>query len=196
MHLLLSKFTPIYFNLPTKLIKKCKHPKIYSKMKKKIYEHCLWCLWHLECLEHCLLPAGGLEWSVWRVSVVIHVIGKHKVLWGQDQFWVKTIIMICTWILGFTLNILHGGFTWEKDSVQYKFQFQFPLTFLTNKIYLDGSIYCYKVQKTWNCPDSLAISKAWTIHLNNFLRTPFNSQFYLSFYFYFSHKTPSGLKFF
>ena len=27
-----------------------------------------------------------------------------------------------------------------------------------------------------------------------FLRPPFNSQFFLSFYFYFGHKTPGGLK--
>ena len=51
-----------------------------------------------------------------------------------------------------------------------------------------------KVQKTWNSPASLAISKALTIHPTNFLRPPFNSQFFLSFNFYFSHKTPHGLK--
>ena len=28
----------------------------------------------------------------------------------------------------------------------------------------------------------------------NFLRPPFNSRFLLSFYFYFGHKTPGGLK--
>ena len=47
---------------------------------------------------------------------------------------------------------------------------------------------------SWNCPASLAISEALTINPTNFLGTPFNSQFFLSFYFDFSHKTPGGLK--
>ena len=50
-------------------------------------------------------------------------------------------------------------------------------------------------KKTWNCPSSLAISEALTINPTNFLRPPFNSQFFLSFNFYLSHKTPGGLKF-
>ena len=45
-----------------------------------------------------------------------------------------------------------------------------------------------------NCPASLAISEALTINPTNFLRPPFNSQFFLSFNFYFGHKTPGGLK--
>ena len=48
--------------------------------------------------------------------------------------------------------------------------------------------------ETWNCPDSLAISEALTIDPNNFLRPPFNSQIFLSFNFYFGHKTPRGLE--
>jgi hypothetical protein len=51
-----------------------------------------------------------------------------------------------------------------------------------------------KYQNTWNCPASLAISEALTINPTNFLRPPFNSQFFLSFNFYFGHKTPGGLK--
>ena len=51
-----------------------------------------------------------------------------------------------------------------------------------------------KVQKTWNCPASLAISKALFNNPTNFLRPLFDSQFLLSFNFYFSHKTPRGLK--
>ena len=58
----------------------------------------------------------------------------------------------------------------------------------------DPQKYCSKVQKkTWNCPAYLAISEASTINPTNFLRPPFNSQFFWSFYFYFSHKTPGGL---
>ena len=49
-------------------------------------------------------------------------------------------------------------------------------------------------KKKLNCPASLAISEALTINPTNFLRPPFNSQFFLSFNFYFSHKTPGGLK--
>ena len=51
-----------------------------------------------------------------------------------------------------------------------------------------------KYKKTWNCPASLAISEALTINPTNFLRPPFNSQFFLSFNFYFRHKTSGGLK--
>ena len=51
-----------------------------------------------------------------------------------------------------------------------------------------------KYKKTWNCPASLANSEALTINPTNFLRPPFNSQFVLSFNFYFDHKTPGGLK--
>ena len=51
-----------------------------------------------------------------------------------------------------------------------------------------------KYKKTWNCPASLAISEALTINPTNSLRPLFNSQFVLSFYFYFSHKIPGGLK--
>ena len=51
-----------------------------------------------------------------------------------------------------------------------------------------------KVRKTWNCPASLAISEALTIYSTNFLRPPFNSQFFLSLNFYFGCKTPCGLK--
>ena len=51
-----------------------------------------------------------------------------------------------------------------------------------------------KSTKTWNCPASLAISKALTFNPTNFLRPPFNGQFFLSFNFYFGHKTPGGLK--
>ena len=40
----------------------------------------------------------------------------------------------------------------------------------------------------------LAISGALTINHTNFLRPPFNSQFFLSFNFYFGHKTPGSLK--
>ena len=40
-----------------------------------------------------------------------------------------------------------------------------------------------KVRKIWNCPISLAISKALTIYPTNFFRPPFNSQFFLSFNF-------------
>ena len=49
-------------------------------------------------------------------------------------------------------------------------------------------------KKTWNCPTSLAISEALTINPTDFLRPPFNSQFYLSVNFYFGYKTPGGLK--
>ena len=41
---------------------------------------------------------------------------------------------------------------------------------------------------------SLAISEALTINLTNFLRPPFDSQFFQSFNFYFGDKTPGGLK--
>ena len=51
-----------------------------------------------------------------------------------------------------------------------------------------------KYKKTWNCPASLAISEALTINPTNFLRPPFDSQFFLSFNFYVGHKTPVGLK--
>ena len=40
----------------------------------------------------------------------------------------------------------------------------------------------------------LAISEALTIHPTNFLRPLFDSKFFLRFKFYFSHKTPRGLK--
>ena len=43
-----------------------------------------------------------------------------------------------------------------------------------------------KYKKTWDCPASLAISEALTINPTNFLRPPFNSQFFLSFNFYFT----------
>ena len=39
-----------------------------------------------------------------------------------------------------------------------------------------------------------AISEALTINRTNFLRPPFISQFFMSFNFYFGHKTPGGLK--
>ena len=51
-----------------------------------------------------------------------------------------------------------------------------------------------KYKKTWNCPASLAISEALTINPTIFLRPPFDSQFFLSFNFYFGRKTPGGLK--
>ena len=51
-----------------------------------------------------------------------------------------------------------------------------------------------KSTKTWNCPASLATSEALTIHPTNVLRSLFNIQFFLSFTFYFSHKTPLCLK--
>ena len=51
-----------------------------------------------------------------------------------------------------------------------------------------------KYKKTWNCLASLAISEALTINPTTFLRPPFNSQFFLSFNFYFGQETPSGLK--
>ena len=51
-----------------------------------------------------------------------------------------------------------------------------------------------KYKKTRNCPASLVISEALTINPTNFLRLLFNSQFFLSFYFYFGNKTPRGLK--
>ena len=51
-----------------------------------------------------------------------------------------------------------------------------------------------KYKKTWSFPASVAISEALTINLTNFLKPPFNSQFFLSFNFYFGHKTPGGLK--
>ena len=45
------------------------------------------------------------------------------------------------------------------------------------------------------CSDlDLAISQALTINPTNFLRPPSDSQFFLSFNFYFGHKTPGGLK--
>ena len=47
-----------------------------------------------------------------------------------------------------------------------------------------------KYEKTWNCPASLAISEALTMYPTNFLRPPFNSPVFLSFNFYFCHKTP------
>ena len=50
------------------------------------------------------------------------------------------------------------------------------------------------MKKTWNCPASLVISEALTIHPTNFYRPLFSSQFFLSFKFYFGHKIPSGLK--
>ena len=49
-------------------------------------------------------------------------------------------------------------------------------------------------KKTWKCPASLAISAALTINPTNFLRPAFSSQYFLSFNFYFGHKTPSGPK--
>ena len=49
-----------------------------------------------------------------------------------------------------------------------------------------------KITKTLDCPFSLAISKALTIHPTNFLRPLFNSKFFLSFNFYFNHKTARG----
>ena len=45
-------------------------------------------------------------------------------------------------------------------------------------------------KKTWNCPTSLPIFEALTIHPTNFLRPLFDSQFFLSFNFCFGHKTP------
>ena len=51
-----------------------------------------------------------------------------------------------------------------------------------------------KYEKHENCPASLAISDALTIYATNFLRPLFNSNFFLSFNFYFGPKTPSGLK--
>ena len=51
-----------------------------------------------------------------------------------------------------------------------------------------------KYENTWNCPASLTISEALTIYPTNFLRPLFNSQFSLTFTFYFGHKTPHGLK--
>ena len=50
-----------------------------------------------------------------------------------------------------------------------------------------------KYKKTWNCPASLAISEELTINSTNFWRPPSDSQFFLSFNFYFGHKTPGGL---
>ena len=54
-------------------------------------------------------------------------------------------------------------------------------------------VFAKKYKKTWNCPASLAISEDLNINPTNFLRPPFNSQFFLSFHFYFGHKTPGGL---
>ena len=44
-----------------------------------------------------------------------------------------------------------------------------------------------KYEKTWNCPTSLAFSEALTIDPTYFLRPPFNTQFFLTFYFDFGH---------
>ena len=41
---------------------------------------------------------------------------------------------------------------------------------------------------------NMKLSEALTINPTNFLRPPFNSQFFLDFNFYFDHKTPGGLK--
>ena len=49
----------------------------------------------------------------------------------------------------------------------------------------------HDLQKT---KGTLAISEDLNINPINFLRPPFNSQFCISFNFYFSHKTPGGLK--
>ena len=49
-------------------------------------------------------------------------------------------------------------------------------------------------KKRGNCPASLAISDAFTIHPTNFLRPLLNSNFFVIFNFYFGHKTPCGLK--
>ena len=51
-----------------------------------------------------------------------------------------------------------------------------------------------RYKKKWNCPASLVITDAFTINPTNFLRPPFDSQFFLSFNFYFGHKTPGGLR--
>ena len=51
-----------------------------------------------------------------------------------------------------------------------------------------------KGTKTWNCPASWAISEALTSTPTNFLRPPFDSQFFLSFNFFFGHETPCALK--
>ena len=40
----------------------------------------------------------------------------------------------------------------------------------------------------------LSDSEALTINPTNFLRPPFDSQFFLSFNFYVGYKTPGGLK--
>ena len=54
--------------------------------------------------------------------------------------------------------------------------------------------YCRKVRKTWNCQAFLSISEALTIYPTNFLSPLFDSQFFLSFNFYFGHKTLRGEK--
>ena len=51
-----------------------------------------------------------------------------------------------------------------------------------------------KVQKNMKLSGFLAISKVLTTHRTNFLRLFFNSQFFLSFNFYFGHKTTCDLK--
>ena len=51
-----------------------------------------------------------------------------------------------------------------------------------------------KYKKTWNGPASLTIFEALTIHPTNILRQLFNNKFFLSFNFYFGHKTTRGLK--
>ena len=48
--------------------------------------------------------------------------------------------------------------------------------------------------KIWDFLASLAISETLIINPTNFLRPPFKSQFFVSFNFYFVHKTPGGLK--
>ena len=54
--------------------------------------------------------------------------------------------------------------------------------------------YYKKVQKTWNCQNLLVVSKALTVYPTKILRPLFDSQFVLSFNFYFGHKTDQGLE--
>ena len=63
-----------------------------------------------------------------------------------------------------------------------------------NAFKMASEVRKYGSTKTWNCPASLAISKALNIHHANFLRPRFNGQFFLCFNFYFGLKTPGGKK--
>ena len=72
----------------------------------------------------------------------------------------------------------------DSSKSAYKMPSEDPQKILLHKKYKKHEI----------CPASLAISEALTVNPTNFLRPPLISQFFLSFNFYFSHKTPGGLK--